>query len=62
MFSYIKSKGLYAGIEIVGQVFVERFDENGAMYHWKGVKAGDIVSGVNCLTLNNFSRIMSCLS
>jgi len=25
-------------------VFVERFDENGAMYHWKGIKAGDIVS------------------
>jgi hypothetical protein len=23
---------------------VERFDENGAMYHWKGIKAGDIVS------------------
>jgi hypothetical protein len=25
------------------QVFVERFDENGNMYHWNGVKAGDIV-------------------
>lgn len=58
VFSYIRSKGLYAGIEITGtvrslvrlnrhklmyQVFVERFDENGAMYHWNGVKAGDIV-------------------
>jgi hypothetical protein len=35
---------MYAGVELVGQVFVERFDENGAMYHWPGVKAGDIVS------------------
>jgi hypothetical protein len=25
---------------------VERFDENGAMYHWKGIKAGDIVSNL----------------
>jgi lipid-binding SYLF domain-containing protein len=42
--SYVKSRGLYAGVEVVGQVFVERFDENAAMYHWPGVKAGDIVS------------------
>ncbi|WWC85460.1 uncharacterized protein L201_000323 [Kwoniella dendrophila CBS 6074] len=45
LFSYVKSKGVYAGVEVVGQVFVERFDENGAMYHWPGVKAGDILSG-----------------
>ncbi|WWC57736.1 uncharacterized protein I303_100270 [Kwoniella dejecticola CBS 10117] len=45
LFSYVKSKGMYAGVEVVGQVFVERFDENGAMYHWPGVKAGDILSG-----------------
>lgn len=44
IWSYIKSKGMYAGVEVVGQVFVERFDENAAMYHWPGVKAGDIVS------------------
>ena len=46
VFSYVKSRGFYAGVELVGQVFVERFDENGLMYHWKGIKAGDIVSTV----------------
>ena len=47
VFSYVRSRGLYAGVELVGQVFVERFDENAAMYHWPGVKAGDIVSLVD---------------
>lgn len=42
--TYVKSRGLYAGVQLVGQVFVERFDENGKMYNWPGVKAGDIVS------------------
>lgn len=44
VFSYVKSRGLYAGVEVVGQVFVERFDENALQYHWPGVKARDIVS------------------
>lgn len=44
IFSYVKSRGMYAGIEIMGQVFVERYDENGTFYAWSGVKAGDIVS------------------
>ena len=44
VFSYVKSRGFYAGVEVVGQVFVERYEENGQMYHWPGVKAGDIVS------------------
>lgn len=44
IFSYVKSKGMYAGIEIMGQVFVERYDENASFYCWPGVKAGDIVS------------------
>jgi hypothetical protein len=44
VFSYVRSRGMYAGVEVVGQVFVERFDENAAMYHWPGIKAGDIVS------------------
>ena len=44
VFSYIRSRGLYAGLEIMGQVFVERADENASMYHWPGIKAGDIVS------------------
>ncbi|KAK8870081.1 hypothetical protein IAR55_000651 [Kwoniella newhampshirensis] len=45
LFSYVRSRGVYAGVEVVGQVFVERFDENAAMYHWPGVKAGDILAG-----------------
>ncbi|KAH8078603.1 hypothetical protein HD553DRAFT_277760, partial [Filobasidium floriforme] len=45
VFSYVKSRGLYAGISILGQVFVERYDENGALYHWPGVKAQDILTG-----------------
>ncbi len=44
VFSYIRSRGMYAGVEIVGQVFVSRYMENEAMYHWPGIKAGDIVS------------------
>ncbi|CAK9786309.1 DUF500-domain-containing protein [Cutaneotrichosporon oleaginosum] len=45
VFSYVKSKGIYAGIEVVGQVFASRFDENAEMYHWPGIKAGDILTG-----------------
>ncbi|KAK4687017.1 SH3 domain-containing YSC84-like protein 1, partial [Tremellales sp. Uapishka_1] len=45
VFSYIRSKGFYAGVELVGQVFVERYDENARMYNWPGVKAGDILHG-----------------
>ncbi|WVQ84975.1 hypothetical protein IAT38_007139 [Cryptococcus sp. DSM 104549] len=45
LFSYVRSRGLYAGVEVVGQVFVERFEENAAMYNWPGVKAGDILAG-----------------
>lgn len=46
VFSYIKSRGMYAGLEVVGQVFVSRYEENGLMYHWPGIKAKDIVSAV----------------
>lgn len=56
VFSYIKSRGLYAGVEIVGQVFVERYEENAAQYHWPGVKAGDIVSRRFLLLLQNHRR------
>ncbi|KAL7409481.1 hypothetical protein BDY24DRAFT_429081 [Mrakia frigida] len=43
--SYVRSRGLYAGVQLVGQVFVDRFDENAAVYRWPGIKAGDILSG-----------------
>lgn len=45
VFSYIKSRGLYAGVEAIGQVFLSRFDENERVYHWPGVKARDILTG-----------------
>jgi hypothetical protein len=65
VFSYIRSRGFYAGVSIMGQVFIgeqavcdggwhadlaesaERFEENGAMYHWPGIKGKDIVSTVD---------------
>ncbi|KAJ9113202.1 hypothetical protein QFC22_006041 [Naganishia vaughanmartiniae] len=71
VFSYIRSRGFYAGVSIMGQVFIgrhrtirlrkiasltiiallllcertERFEENGAMYHWPGIKGADILTG-----------------
>ncbi|TXT07087.1 hypothetical protein VHUM_03257 [Vanrija humicola] len=45
VFSYINSRGLYAGVEVVGQAFFSRTEENGMMYHWPGVKASDILGG-----------------
>jgi len=45
VFSYVRSRGLYAGVQLVGQVFVDRFEENAAMYAWPGIKAGDILAG-----------------
>jgi len=45
IYSYVLSKGFYAGVEMVGQVFIDRFDENERVYHWPGIKAGDIFDG-----------------
>ncbi|CDZ97995.1 Uncharacterized conserved protein [Phaffia rhodozyma] len=45
VFSYVNSRGFYAGVQLVGQVFVDRFDENARMYNWPGIKAADILSG-----------------
>ena len=33
-------------MEVVGQVYFERYDENGKMYHYPGVKPAEIVSGI----------------
>lgn len=41
--SYIRSRGLYAGAEMVVQIFVARADENEALYNWPGVTPADIV-------------------
>ena len=62
VFSYVVTKGFYAGVGIVGQAFIDRwgildrnavsqadsrgsFDENERVYHWPGIKAGDIFDG-----------------
>ncbi|KAM0750265.1 hypothetical protein T439DRAFT_375234, partial [Meredithblackwellia eburnea MCA 4105] len=42
--SYMRSRGFYAGIEAVAQVFVERKDENALMYG-EGARAKDILTG-----------------
>lgn len=39
--SYVKSRGLYVGVEAVAQVFIERREENEVMYYWPGIRAGD---------------------
>lgn len=45
IYSYVNSRGFYAGIEVTGQVFLDRFDENERVYYWPGIKAGDILDG-----------------
>lgn len=44
MYSYTRSRGLYAGVELVGQAFLCRWDENERLYFWPGVTQKDIVS------------------
>ncbi|PKI84307.1 hypothetical protein MVES1_001636 [Malassezia vespertilionis] len=45
IFSYVHSRGFYGGIEVAGQAFLDRFDENERVYYWPGIKAGDILAG-----------------
>ncbi|WFC97314.1 hypothetical protein MYAM1_000024 [Malassezia yamatoensis] len=45
IYSYINSRGFYAGIELSGQVFIDRFDENERFYYWPGIKAKNILEG-----------------
>lgn len=34
IFSYVQSKGFYAGVSLVGQAFLDRFDENERVYQY----------------------------
>ncbi|KAK4699417.1 SH3 domain-containing YSC84-like protein 1, partial [Phenoliferia sp. Uapishka_3] len=43
--SYMRSRGLYAGLEAVGQIFIERIEENEKQYWWPGIRAGNILRG-----------------
>ena len=45
IYSYVRTRGAYAGVEIMGQVFLHRFDENERFYYWPGIKAEDILTG-----------------
>ena len=45
LYSYTRSRGFYGGLELTGQVFMDRFDENERFYYWPGIKAGDILDG-----------------
>ncbi|TIB73433.1 DUF500-domain-containing protein [Wallemia mellicola] len=42
IWSYVRSKGFYVGSELIGQVFIDRFDENES---WPGLKSGQILAG-----------------
>lgn len=58
--SYIKSRGLYVGVEAVAQVFIERREENEVMYYWPGVRAGDSKSYNRQVSLKkNLMKIFS---
>ncbi|EJU01879.1 DUF500-domain-containing protein [Dacryopinax primogenitus] len=45
VWSYTKSKGLYGGLQVDGNIMIERTDENARSYHKPGVKARDILAG-----------------
>ncbi|PWN36212.1 uncharacterized protein FA14DRAFT_146468, partial [Meira miltonrushii] len=45
VYSYVRNRGAYAGIELLGQVFLHRFDENERFYYWPGIGARDIFEG-----------------
>ncbi|KZO98361.1 hypothetical protein CALVIDRAFT_41244 [Calocera viscosa TUFC12733] len=45
VWSYTKSKGLYGGLQVDGNIMIERTDENARAYYKPGVKAKDILAG-----------------
>lgn len=45
VFSYVRSRGLYGGVEAMAQAFLHRFDENERIYYWPGITARDIMEG-----------------
>jgi SH3 domain-containing YSC84-like protein 1 len=45
VYSYVRNRGAYAGVELLGQVFLHRFDENERFYYWPGIGARDIFEG-----------------
>lgn len=45
IYSYVRTRGMYAGVELMGQAFLSRFDENERFYYWPGITARDILTG-----------------
>ncbi|SNX84055.1 related to YSC84 - protein involved in the organization of the actin cytoskeleton [Melanopsichium pennsylvanicum] len=43
--SYVKSKGFYAGLQLDGNIILKRDDENGRFYKSPGIKVDQILSG-----------------
>lgn len=53
VFSYVRSRGFYAGIEILANAFICRFDENERVYHWNGITQKDVVSDCTAVQPND---------
>ncbi|KAM3498383.1 hypothetical protein MY10362_008293 [Beauveria mimosiformis] len=45
VFTYLKSRGFYAGVQVDGTVMIERSDENARFYNETGIAAADILAG-----------------
>lgn len=45
VYSYVRTRGMYAGVELMGQAFLSRFDENERAYYWPGISPRDILTG-----------------
>lgn len=45
VFTYLKSRGFYAGVQVDGTVVIERSDENARFYQETGIAAADILAG-----------------
>lgn len=45
IFTYMKSRGFYAGVQIDGTILIERTDENARFYNTAGISVKDIMAG-----------------
>ncbi|TQV90574.1 DUF500 domain-containing protein [Cordyceps javanica] len=45
VFTYLKSRGFYAGVQVDGTVVIERTDENARFYNETSIGAADILAG-----------------
>ncbi|KAK0387544.1 hypothetical protein NLU13_3790 [Sarocladium strictum] len=45
VFTYLKSRGFYAGVQVDGTIVIERSDENARFYDQPGIRVADILAG-----------------